>query len=158
MIAKRGLSGQVPAAGIQVILPDPVVVAAIERANGMAGMGCGNGVQQQISWNDAWGPNQTMGRDVNYQAVPLAGLGDIVPGVVNQRALEDPFNGMANNALVRSMAGLRGIGAFDTSSMSAFVASVQGGTSFGLPNLLLLVGGAALLFTLVQSGATGRRR
>lgn len=48
-----------------------------------------------------------------------------------------------------------GVGSIDITSMSAFLASAEGGTSFGIPNYVLLGGG---LLALVMFGGFGKGR
>ena len=173
---RMNLGSIVPAAGISVINPDPVVAtiqaqrAAIDAANakaskGVSGMralgriGCGNGTGQMIPWQDAYGGYQLMGRDVNMQGTPLAGLGDWVPGKFS--APENPvmrgYRAVTTNALGASLAGLNAI---DTSSVSGFINSISTGTGDIIPGVsdLMVVGGALLLLLFAGgSAAKGRR-
>ena len=162
-----GLSGIVPAAGIGPIYPDPVVaqiqsMQAAAKANlgrlGMrASLGCGNGVQQEIPWRDAYGQYQLMGRDVNMQATPLSGLGDWVPGrySVPENPVLRGYRAVSQNALGKSLAGLNAI---DTSSVQGFVNSIMSGTGDIIPGVsdLLVVGGAVALLLFMGGSRKGR--
>jgi hypothetical protein len=174
----------VPSAGISVIYPDPVVqtllaqgaTPGLGRLGMRSGLGCGNGVGPEIPWQDAYGGYQLMGKDVDYQAVALSGLGDRmgvqlrVPGnkggigdwvpaaySVPENPVMRGYQAMKWNALANQLAGLNGI---DTSSFSNFVSSISTGTGDFIPGVsdLLVLGGAAVLLVMLASGSSKRGR
>lgn len=160
--------------------------AALEAASsttskGVSGMrlGC---TAQGLCADQAYNGMPMRGRDVDYGIVGLAGgIGDFVSALfsVPQNPIVPGMAGMGDfvpgsfavpqnpistgNGIVNGLAGLRGLGAIDTSSLANFMTSVESGTTtlFGIaiPNWALVGGGAALLFMAVSGGATtGRRR
>ncbi len=160
----RGMGAIVPA--VHYIAPNPVmaeynrraaIVAAAEaEKKGMAGLGCGNdgfSGYNNVGWAAASSPEgryMQQGRDVLYSDVSLAGMGDFAPA-----AFSVPQNPIAGNAILNGLAGLQGI---DVTSLSAFQTSVMDGKSFGVSNLILVAGAAAVAFFLFSGSGGGFRR
>ena len=168
-----GMGSIVPSAGIEVINPDPVVAAiqamqlaaatppqtGVSGMGRMSGLGCGNGVGVEIPWRDAYGNYDTMGKDVNMQVVPLAGLGDWMPASysVPENPIMQGYRRIKGNALANNLAGLNAI---DTSSLTNFWNSISTGTGDIIPGVsdLLVVGGAIAVLLLMSGSAAGRHR
>lgn len=157
--AKNALGDLVPA--VVYIEPNPVLAAVAYQNNlqnaALAGLGCacdgdsggsGSGYQE-IDWRTAMSDDNgaQQGRDVMFRNAGINGMGDFAPA-----SFPVPQNPLANNALVRSLAGLNGV---DLTSPTAFMTSVQSGKSFGIANYLL-IGGAVLAAALFMGGK-GRR-
>jgi len=168
-------------AGVIPIYPNVVITAGQAAAmqattqgdaTGMGRLGCTNPLMCSGS---AWNTNEpTRGRDIDYAIVGLNGVGDFVPAQFT--VPENPIarGGGSNlaglgcqNGILNGLRGLRGLGAFDTSSLSNFVTSVESGSStdpiFGitLPNWAWLGGGVLLAAALLggkSGGAFGRKR
>lgn len=182
----NGMGDLVPA--VIPILPDPVLtpdqVSAMRAATagGMGRLGCGDcgggcggngmnnglgklrrgmGIPGVMTFPELAFETQ-QGRDVEYTAVGLAGLGDWLAADVGSQpgmatALETNTNGLVN---ALSQARGHGVGAIATDSLSDFVSSVETGSStllgITLPNYVW-VGGGALLLALLSGAHKGRR-
>ncbi len=156
MIFKRtGMGAIVPA--VVPIYPDPVVAAAARQGMGCPGDGglFGAGLEN-VGWREGMSDRyQPQGRDILWRDVGLSGLGDFAPASfpVPQNPITNPA---VNNALMRGFAGMRGIGAFDTSSFNSFVSSVEHGSTsvFGnsVANWMLLAGAAVAVVVLTGKG------
>lgn len=157
--AKNALGDLVPA--VVYIEPNPVLAAVAYQNSlqsaALAGLGCacdgdsggsGSGYQE-IDWRTAMSDDNgaSQGRDVMFRNAGINGMGDFVPA-----SFPVPQNPLVNNALVRSLAGLNGI---DLTSPTAFMTSVQTGSSFGVSNLMLV--GAAAIAAFFLMGGKGRR-
>jgi hypothetical protein len=161
MTLSKGMGSIVPSP--VYIAPDPIVAswqamdaaataAAAKAAKGgsMSGLGCTAPGDVCWAWASAYNaPYNWQGRDVLWQNEGLAGVGDFTPA-----AFRLPENPISGNAIGRQLAGLNGI---DVSSLANFETSLMSGTSFGLPNLLV-VGGAVVLFMMLSGGGGGHRR
>lgn len=125
---------------------------AAKGISGMDGLGCGCSVPQMVNYTAAMEsantPGAQQGRDVVYRDVGLSGMGDWQPAFFTV-----PQNPIAGNAIGRALAGLNGI---DVTSLANFETSLTTGTSFGLPNLLVVGGAAVLLFMLTKGKGHGR--
>jgi hypothetical protein len=172
----RALAGQVPA--VEPIYPNPVITPAMAAAmyattgrDGMSGLGC---TDPQICASAAWAGVPTRGADVDYSIVGLNGMNKLRSGMGDFVAAkfsvpENPIvRGLAGrgmgNGIVNGLRGLRGLGSFDTSSLSNFATSVETGSStdpiFGitLPNWAWLGGGVLLAVALTSHAKKGRGR
>lgn len=164
---------------IEPIYPNPVISSAqiaVMRemtAGSLSGLGCdcegGNmtlsgigrlGLMPNVMWPEL-DYEDMQGRDIRYEYTGIAGLGDFVPASYPVPQNPIAAGGGTGNGLVNALAGLQGLGAIDLSSASAFVTSVETGTTsvFGMnvPNWALIGGGVALLF-MVGGKSGGRRR
>lgn len=177
-----GLNGQVPA--VEMIYPNPIITpemaAAMRAATGLDGTGRGNGmgcgcgggcgdsgngmgcVTDMICEGAANSGMPMRGRDVSYAIVGLNGVGDFAPASfpVPQNPIVAGLAGFGQNGIGNALAGLRGLNAFDLSSMQNFVTSAETGSStllgVTLPNWAWLLGGAAIVAAMAGGRARGR--